>query len=260
MSLTIVTLCHLRQALSDNKTQRGRISLNELPARTLNIKSPLLTVESVVFTYHERTLKVLLVERSTKPEKGLWGLPGGIVDPKVDQDLEAAAVRKLVEKTGVEPKYLDQLSTLGNDQRDPRGWSVTIVYTALIAYKDCAQTVDTLAAVKWVPIDEISSMTLAFDHAALISAAQARMKQRALYSIAPGYALPDEFTFGELQHLHEVLIGKAIQKRSFRRRIEQADLLLDTGEKRQESGRPAKLYKLKEVSKVFTFVRNLESE
>jgi hypothetical protein len=62
----------------------------------------------------------------------------------------------------------------------------------------------------------------------------------------------------DLQKLHEVLIGKALQKKSFRRRIEQAELLIDTGEKRSEGGRPASLYRMKQTSGAYTFVRNLE--
>jgi len=62
-----------------------------------------------------------------------------------------------------------------------------------------------------------------------------------------------------LQHLHELLIGKPIQKRSFRRRIEQAKLLIDTGRKRQEGGRPAALYRMKPESITYRFVRNLEA-
>ena len=91
------------------------------------------------------------------------------------------------------------------------------------------------------------------------TAARERLRQKALYSIVPAYTLPEEFTLPELQHVHEVLIGKELQKKSFRRRIEQAELLVDTGNKRKEGGRPAVLYRLKQVSAGFTFVRNLES-
>ncbi|NHW58500.1 NUDIX hydrolase, partial [Escherichia coli] len=38
----------------------------------------------------------------------------------------------------------------------------------------------------------------------------------------------------------------------------QADLLIDTGEKRAERGRPASLYRLKEASADYRFIRNLE--
>ncbi|MGB1257783.1 MAG: NUDIX hydrolase, partial [Thiolinea sp.] len=98
-----------------------------------------------------------------------------------------------------------------------------------------------------------------FDHGTIIEHARERLRQKALYSIVPAYALPEKFTLPELQHLHEVLIGKEIQKKSFRRRIEQAGLLIDTGEKHSDgSGRPAALYKMKEKSGDYTFLRNLE--
>ncbi len=223
------------------------------------IETPLLTVDPVLFTYHEKSLEILLVRRSSDPEKGKWGLPGGIVDIDIDDDIEATARRKLIEKTGVEPPYLDQLETIGNRRRDPRGWSVTVCYTALIAHQACARHVDTVSDVRWVELEAVLGMKLAFDHRRIIGIARERMRQRALYSISSGYALADEFTLAELQHLHELLIGKPLQKRSFRRRIEQADLLRDTGRKRHEGGRPAALYRLKPAALTHRFVRNLDA-
>ena len=128
-----------------------------------------------------------------------------------------------------------------------------------MAYQDCEKHVSTVSDVSWVDVEDLHSMELAFDHIDLLKLGRERMKQRALYSISSGYALPATFTFAELQHLHEVLIGKTLQKRSFRRRIEQAELLKDAGEKRQEGGRPAALYSLSEKARTHTFIRNLES-
>ena len=220
--------------------------------------TPLISVDSTLFTYHNSQLKVLLVERSSHPDKGLWGLPGGFVDLQNDQTLEQTALRKLEEKTGVIPPYIEQLQTVGDATRDKRDWSVTVCYTALIAYQDCEVSVATVKDVDWVNIDDLDEITLAFDHRDIINTALQRLREKALYSIVPAYALGDKFTLPDLQQLHEVLIGKTIQKKSFRRRIEQADLLIDTGEKRQESGRPAALYRMKERSGKYTFVRNLE--
>ncbi|PID64413.1 MAG: NUDIX hydrolase [Gammaproteobacteria bacterium] len=221
--------------------------------------TPIITVDSVLFTYHEGHLKVLLVERFNHPDKGLWGLPGGFVDLARDATLEDTALRKLREKTAVTPPYLEQLHTFGNNSRDKRSWSVTICYTALIAYQDCAAHVSTVTDVKWVSLEDLEGMQLAFDHRSIIDHARERLRQKALYSIVPAYALPEKFSLPELQHLHEVLIGKPIQKKSFRRRIEQAELLIDTGEKRSDgSGRPASLYRMKDTSGTYTFVRNLE--
>ncbi|WP_099125092.1 NUDIX domain-containing protein [Xenorhabdus stockiae] len=220
--------------------------------------SPLLSVDAVLFTYHDEALKVLLVERANHPDKGMWGLPGGFVDEDKDGTLEETILRKLKEKTGVTPPYIEQLCTVGNNQRDKRGWSVTVCYTALIAYQSCEHHIDAVESVKWVPIDEIETMQLAFDHTQLYQQARERLQQKSLYSIVPGFALPEVFTLTELQHVHEVLIGKTLQKKSFRRRLEQADLLIDTGKKRHERGRPANLYRLKAESADYRFIRNLE--
>lgn len=219
---------------------------------------PLVCIDGVLFTYHEQELKVLLVKRSNHPDRGKWGLPGGFVDPLRDSDLEDTVARKLMEKTGVLPPYIEQLATFGNSSRDKRGWSVTVCYTALIAHQDCTINIDSVSEATWMDCNQLSNLTLAFDHGKIIDVARQRLKQKALYSIIPAYGLPRKFTLPELQHLHELLIGKSIQKKSFRRRIEQADLLIDTGEKRSEGGRPATLYSLRGNPVEHTFLRNLQ--
>jgi ADP-ribose pyrophosphatase YjhB (NUDIX family) len=220
--------------------------------------TPLLSVDSVLFTYYEQCLNVLLVRRANHPDKGKWGLPGGFVNMQADQTLEDTAMRKLREKTGVVPPYIEQLATLGNRVRDKRGWSVTVCYTALIAHQDCMVNASSVSEVQWVKLADLDLIELAFDHQKIIELAQERLKQKALYSIVPAYALPEKFTLPELQHLHELLIGKKLQKKSFRRRIEQADLLQETDEKRAEGGRPAALYTMKKSSGSYTFIRNLD--
>jgi len=218
----------------------------------------LVMVDSALFTFHEEQLLVLLVKRSNHPDMGRWSLPGGFVNPAQDKSLEDAANRVLLEKTGVSPPYFEQLLTIGNDVRDKRGWSVTVCYTALIAHQKCAPGIESVSDARWVGVDALDNVQLAFDHRFVISQARERLKQKALYSIVPAYALPEKFTLPELQRIHEILIGKPLQKKSFRRRIEQAELLLDTGLKRYEGGRPAALYKMRARSGGFTFVRNLE--
>ncbi|MCO1336294.1 NUDIX hydrolase [Microbulbifer sp. OS29] len=223
-----------------------------------NFDAPLVTVDAVLFTYHENTLKTLLVKRSAYPEKGKWALPGGFVSESEDDGLEATLIRKLKEKTGVIPPYVEQLYTFGGPSRDRRGWSITVAYTALIAHQSCEISIDTVSDVNWLPFSKVCQLPLAFDHLDIVNRAHERLVQKALYSIVPAYVLPETFTLPELQHVHEVIIGKPLQKKSFRRRIEQANLLVDTGEKRAEKGRPAALYRMREDSAAYNFIRNLE--
>ncbi|WP_299588470.1 hypothetical protein [uncultured Microbulbifer sp.] len=124
------------------------------------------------------------------------------------------------------------------------------VDAALFTYQD--------GHLKILLVERSNQMSLAFDHLQIINTAHDRLIQKALYSIIPAYALPKKFTLPELQQVHEVIISKPLQKKSFRRRIEQADLLIDTGEKRTGRGRPATPNTMHVNSRRHTFVRNLE--
>lgn len=221
--------------------------------------NPLVTVDAVIFTFLDSQLLVLLTERSEHPEKGKWALPGGFVDEQQDDNLEAAVQRKLKAKTGVSAPYIEQLMTVGNRKRDARGWSVTVVYSALVAYQDCQSYVDNVSDVQWVDYQSAIQKDLAFDHKTILESARERLKQKALYSIVPAYALPQEFSLPELQRLHEVLIDKPLQKKSFRRRIEQAELIEEVGQRAPKGkGRPSVIYRMKKGAKAHRFSRNLE--
>ena len=98
--------------------------------------TPLLTVDSVLFTVEHQSLKVLLVQRANHPNKGRWSLPGGFINMKDDKSTEDTALRKIIEKTKVTPAYLEQLQSFSSIDRDPRGWSATVSYFALIAHQE----------------------------------------------------------------------------------------------------------------------------
>lgn len=78
----------------------------------------------------EKKLKILLIRRGSHPYRGMYALPGGFVKP--NETLEAAAFRELQEETGANCKYLQQLRTFSDPNRDPRYWVITCAYTALV--------------------------------------------------------------------------------------------------------------------------------
>jgi ADP-ribose pyrophosphatase YjhB (NUDIX family) len=84
---------------------------------------PLVSVDIAIFSVIDDRLNVLIVKRAQHPRKGKWALPGGFIDLSVDKMLEDAAYRKLAEKTGVTKAHLEQVVSVGNTTRDPRGWS-----------------------------------------------------------------------------------------------------------------------------------------
>ena len=97
--------------------------------KTYNIHDydiPLVSVDIAIFSVIDDKLNVLIVKRAQHPRKGKWALPGGFIDLSADKTIDDAAHRKLAEKTGVTNAHLEQVVSVGDSTRDPRGWSVTI--------------------------------------------------------------------------------------------------------------------------------------
>jgi ADP-ribose pyrophosphatase YjhB (NUDIX family) len=222
-------------------------------------KNPLFTVDSVLFTVKEGVLKVLMVKRANEPFINSWGLPGGFVDIDSDSSTDVTALRKLEEKTNVAPQYLEQLQTFSGIDRDPRGFSVTLVYFALIASQEVASHIETIDDVQWIGVDKIDSLPIAFDHKVIIEQAKVRLQQKALYSMVPVYCLPEYFTVGQLKSVIETIIGKTIQRKSLIRRIESVDMFEKSEEKVKSGGRLAQQYKVKPGVDIVNFERNLST-
>src|SRR3972149_3384562 len=87
------------------------------------VQAPAVAVLMVILTVDSDVLKVLLVHRSAQPFKDYWSLPGGLLS--LTESLDAAAVRKLEEETGISDVYLEQLYTF--QDLDGRG-SVAVTY------------------------------------------------------------------------------------------------------------------------------------
>jgi len=221
---------------------------------------PSISVDSVIYTVLNDDLHVLLVKRSNHPFLGEWSLVGGFVDLDNDQELEETAKRKLKEKTGVNTPYLEQYYTIGNKGRDPRGWSVTTVYFALIPSSNIKLQAGIGASdIKWSKVlNGAVKESLAFDHTAILKECTQRLKNKVLYTSLPIHLMPETFTLNELQGVYEIIIGNKIEHKSFRRRILGAKILEETGEMKKTSRRPAVLYRCKESEKTFFFLRNIE--
>ncbi len=232
--------------------------------KTYNIHDfdiPLTTVDMAIFTLIAGQLQVLMIKRAQHPALGKWALPGGFIDLKKDKTLSDTARRKLKEKTGVDVPYLEQVETIGSATRDPRGWSVTIVYLALIASEDIDLDRDESSeTVTWIPIEKVSELDLAFDHRDVLQVCYRRLRSKVHYTSLPTNLLPAEFTLTELQKTFEIILGKTVEKKSFRRRILDAGILEETGAMKTGANRPAKLYRVMPEGEKYFFSRSIEGE
>jgi 8-oxo-dGTP diphosphatase len=218
---------------------------------------PFTTVDVVIFTVIDDALRVLLVQRAEAPFPGLWALPGGFIDIELDGDLEACARRKLVEKTGVTSPYLEQLGSWGSARRDPRGWSSTHVYFALVAAAALSLNKGANAAdVDWFAVDEVLKRPkLAFDHAEILRTAVERLRGKVEYTSLPAFLLDAPFTLPQLQRVYEVVLGRPVDKSGFRTRMLSAGFLEEAGYLPGESNRPAMGYRLLDPSAPVVFPR-----
>jgi 8-oxo-dGTP diphosphatase len=156
----------------------------------------MVTVDAVIFTVRDSRLEVLLIRRKRQPFQGMWALPGGFLD--MDENLEVAAARELLEETGLCDIPLEQFHTFGEVGRDPRGRVITVAYWGLadwhIAKPEPADDAEDAA---WLAVANLPQ--LATDHNQIVDRALFALQQRlALAAINP-LALPGAISIENLR-------------------------------------------------------------
>lgn len=200
-----------------------------------------LTVDCVVFGFEDAALKILLIRRGIEPFRDRWALPGGFV--RTDETLDEAARRELVEETGLENVYLEQLYSFGAVARDPRERVVSVAYFALVRSADLLPTASTDAAdAAWFDVAEVPA--LAFDHSEILATALARLRGKIRWQPVGFELLPEKFTLSRIQALYEAILGRELDKRNFRKKLLALDLLAALDESTTAgSRRPAQLFR-----------------
>ena len=202
-----------------------------------------LSIDCVIFGFHDNELKVLLLEwKDTKK----WCLPGGFI--LKDEHVDDAAVRILKSRTGLEHIYLQQFYAFGDPNRDrknhgfkpPRGaaksWLmerfVTIGYWSLVEFSKVNPSADQFSSdCRWWNLDKIPKLIL--DHNEIIKrAAQSLRLHLNEYPVGRDL-LPEKFTMPELQRLYETILDKDIDRRNFQKKILALDILEKLKERKQ---------------------------
>lgn len=135
---------------------------------SLRTSTTFVTVDAVIFRKSLDFTEVLLIKRANPPFKNHWALPGGFVD--LNEDLDVAVKRELLEETGLENINLKQLHTFGAVGRDPRGHMISVAYFGIAAENAVAIANDDAAEAQWFDITNLPS--LAFDHSEIITMAK----------------------------------------------------------------------------------------
>ncbi len=134
---------------------------------TYKYPRPALTVDIIIARNINSGLEILLIQRLNPPFKDQWALPGGFVD--MNETLEQAAARELAEETGLASINLKQFKAYSEPGRDPRGHTISVVFTGLLINNSKVKAGDDAKNANWFNINKLPA--LAFDHSQIISEA-----------------------------------------------------------------------------------------
>lgn len=201
------------------------------------------SIDCVLFGFDGGELKILLIERNEEPFKDWWALPGNLVDN--NESVDQSASRILHELTGLSDVYMEQYYTFGEIDRHPQGRVISVAYYAMLRLGgDKALKPLTTYAKKaqWVNVHELPK--LGFDHQHIFDKGLEKIKRRIKHLPIAFELLPEKFTLTQVQNVYELILGKKLDKRNFRKKILSFGVLKELDEKQKGvSFRAATLYK-----------------
>jgi len=224
---------------------------------------PSISVDCVIFGFHENQLKVLLLKFKKSP---VWALAGGFVG--IEEDVDQAAQRILEERTGLTDIYLEQFYTFGDMARNYRAVDehrgvneamggesdkldfvdqrfITIGYYALVDYSQVQVNPQGMSdASEWMDVTALPKLFL--DHNRIVIKALESMRRSLDEKLVAFALLSETFTMSELQLVYETILGKRLVRTNFQRKILSLDIL-ERIEKKYTGGahKAPYLYRLK---------------
>jgi 8-oxo-dGTP diphosphatase len=198
----------------------------------------LVAVDCIIFGFDGTELKILLVKRGLEPEIGKWSLMGGFV--QAGESLNQAANRVLLQLTGLDKVYLEQLHTFGEPGRDLVERTISVTYFSLLDLTKYKNQLSPEFHAEWLPLKKMPS--LIFDHNEMVKMARAALKYKASLHPVLFELLPEKFTLPQLQGLFEQVYNTSFDKRNFSRKILSTGLLLKLDEKDKENSKKGAFY------------------
>jgi len=202
----------------------------------------LFSVDCVILGYEDEQLKLLLYPRAFEPVKGSWSLMGGFVQE--NESSEEAASRVLLQTTGLENIFLEQVRTFSQPGRDPFERVISITYFALIRIDHFDKKKLNEYGAKWCPVTDLPQ--LIFDHREMVEQSLARLQQKAGSSLVGSELLPRKFTLMQLRKLYEAIYQREFDPGNFRKKILSLGVLEKLDQKNStESKKGAYYYRVK---------------
>lgn len=195
-----------------------------------------------LFTVEQGKFKVFLIKRKNQPFKNKWILIGGACYN--NEDTDTAMKREMLEKTGIKDVNFQRFDVFSKPDRSPVCRMIAVAHVGVIDcervkfLKETAKTIDA----DWFQIDRIPA--LGYDHEEILNAALEYLREKIFDSNILKNLFPQQFTLPDLHGAYESILNKKLDRRNFRKRLLQQNLIVDTGLEQETSGKkPAKLYK-----------------
>ncbi len=198
----------------------------------------LVAVDCIIFGFDGHQLQALLIKRGFEPEKGKWSLMGGFVEQNESTDV--AAIRILLQLTGMKNIYMEQLYCFSNVNRDTAGRVISVAYFALINIAAYNEQLQQDHEARWFIMDKIPK--LVFDHKEMVAKAKERLREKVGNHPIGFELLPEKFTLPQLQNLYEAIYEQPLDKRNFTRKILSLKILNKLSEKERKTSRKGAFY------------------
>jgi 8-oxo-dGTP diphosphatase len=208
--------------------------MNRYPGET----RVLVAVDCIIFGFDGAEIKLLLVQRGLKPERGKWSLMGGFLQPQ--ESLDQAANRILKKLTGLEGVYMEQLQTFGDPLRDPVERTLSVAYFALIDIHQYEKQLSNDYHAEWFLLKKTPE--LIFDHKKMMEMAKKELRYKAALHPILFELLPAKFTIPQLQILYEGIYDTTFDNRNFSRKVLSTELLIKQKEKDKANSKKGAFY------------------
>jgi 8-oxo-dGTP diphosphatase len=198
----------------------------------------LVAVDCIIFGFDGNDIKLLLVQRGLKPERGKWSLMGGFL--QATESLEQAANRILKRLTGLQGVYMEQLQAFGDPLRDPVERTVSVAYFALVDIHQYEKQLSHEYNAEWFLLEETPD--LIFDHKKMMEDAKRQLRYKAALHPILFELLPAKFTIPQLQILYEGIYDTTFDNRNFSRKVLSTELLIKQKEKDKANSKKGAFY------------------
>ena len=198
----------------------------------------LVAVDCIIFGFDGNDIKLLLVQRGLKPERGKWSLMGGFL--QAEESLDQAADRILKTLTGLEGVYMEQLHVFGDPLRDPVERTLSVAYFALIDIHQYEKQLSADYHAEWFLLKKTPE--LIFDHKRMMEMAKRQLRYKAALHPILFELLPAKFTIPQLQILYEGIYDTTFDNRNFSRKVLSTELLIKQKEKDKANSKKGAFY------------------